>query len=227
MNEDVITGNKSAWWWVLRGIALLMFLTISCCGCLLFIGFTSDAEPRTVRATIGFSESSEPNTPTIDISPTSSSTPIPQKTLYSTHTPSPTPSLTPSRTPSITPSLTPTRTPSRTPTRTPSMTPSRTATFTKEPTPYSTQTATRVSVPTVPTVQQTQTPTLQNTCQGGCIYETEGCSIKGNVNSEGEKIYHYPNGQYYNRTIVNLDEGDRWFCTGAEAEANGFRASSR
>ena len=213
MSKDVITGTKSAWWWILRGVGLLIFLTISCCGCLLFIGFTSDVEPRTVRATIGFSESSEPNTPTIDISPTSSSTPIPQKTLYSTHTPSPTPSLTS--------------------TPTPSMTPSRTPTFTKEPTPYSTQTATRVSVPTlatvptVPTAQQTQTPTLSNTCQGGCLYETEGCSIKGNVNSEGEKIYHYPNGQYYNRTIVNVDEGDRWFCTGAEAEANGFRASSR
>ena len=193
MNEDVITGAKSLWWWMLRGIGLLIFLTISCCGCLLFIGFTSDAEPRTVKVTIGFSESSELNTPTIDIPSTSSSTPSLQKTLY--------------------------------PTRTPLMTPSRTPTFTKEPTPYLTET--RLSVPTVPIVQQTQTPTLQNTCQGGCIYETEGCSIKGNVNSEGEKIYHYPNGQYYNRTIVNVDEGDRWFCTGAEAEANGFRASSR
>lgn len=220
MKEDVITDTKSIWWWILRGVGLLIFITISCCGCLLFIGFTSDAEPRTVRATIGFSESSESNTPTIDVPPTSSSTPSPQKTLYPTRTPS----IMPSLTPSLTLTHTPSPTPSLTSTRTPSMTPSRTPTFTKEPTPYSTQTATRVSVPTV---QQTQTPTLQNTCQGGCIYETEGCSIKGNVNSEGEKIYHYPNGQYYNRTVVNVDEGDRWFCTGAEAEANGFRASSR
>lgn len=52
-----------------------------------------------------------------------------------------------------------------------------------------------------------------------------GCSdpkIKGNINSKGEKIYHVPGGAYYDRTIP-----EEWFCTEAEAQAAGYRASMR
>ena len=46
-----------------------------------------------------------------------------------------------------------------------------------------------------------------------------GCSIKGNINSKGEKIYHTPESPYYERT-----KEEQWFCTEEEAVAAGFRA---
>jgi len=46
-----------------------------------------------------------------------------------------------------------------------------------------------------------------------------GCSIKGNINSKGEKIYHTPESPYYERT-----KEEKWFCTEEEAVAAGFRA---
>jgi uncharacterized protein YraI len=65
-------------------------------------------------------------------------------------------------------------------------------------------------------------------CIGGCATPPDGsCEIKGNVNSKNDRIYHVPGGQYYNRTDIKAEEGDRWFCTRAEAEAAGFRASKR
>lgn len=61
-------------------------------------------------------------------------------------------------------------------------------------------------------------------CIGGCASPPDAsCSIKGNVNSKKEKIYHFPDCQSYDRTDIKLQEGDRWFCTAAEAEAAGFR----
>ncbi|MCB9109079.1 MAG: SH3 domain-containing protein [Anaerolineales bacterium] len=65
-------------------------------------------------------------------------------------------------------------------------------------------------------------------CIGGCaIAPDPSCAIKGNVNSKGEKIYHSPDGQFYDRTDIKPEEGDRWFCTSVEAENAGFRASER
>ena len=65
-------------------------------------------------------------------------------------------------------------------------------------------------------------------CVGGCTTPPDpSCAIKGNVNSSGEKIYHTPGGAFYNRTDIKPEEGDRWFCTTAEAQAAGFRPSSR
>lgn len=43
--------------------------------------------------------------------------------------------------------------------------------------------------------------------------------IKGNINSKGEKIYHLPDGRYYDATIAEL-----MFCTEEEAAEAGFRA---
>lgn len=66
------------------------------------------------------------------------------------------------------------------------------------------------------------------TCIGGCAEPPDlSCAIKGNVNSEGERIYHLPGGSFYNRTDIKPEEGDAWFCTAAEARAAGFRASER
>ena len=51
------------------------------------------------------------------------------------------------------------------------------------------------------------------------------CRIKGNVSwrNNDEKIYHCPNWRDYDRTQVNWHDGDRWFCTEAEAIEAGFR----
>ena len=51
------------------------------------------------------------------------------------------------------------------------------------------------------------------------------CLIKGNINSEGERIYHLPGSRYYDATIIDAARGERWFCSEAEAERAGWRAS--
>jgi micrococcal nuclease len=48
------------------------------------------------------------------------------------------------------------------------------------------------------------------------------CSIKGNLSSSGDKIYHMPDGRYYDITIP-----EKWFCTEQEAEEAGFRRSQQ
>ena len=53
------------------------------------------------------------------------------------------------------------------------------------------------------------------------------CLIKGNISSSGEKIYHVENGQYYSRTKISSEKGERWFCSGKEAEENGWRKAKR
>ena len=53
------------------------------------------------------------------------------------------------------------------------------------------------------------------------------CQIKGNISSRGERIYHVPGGASYGRTKVSPSKGERFFCSAAEAEAAGWRASQR
>jgi endonuclease YncB( thermonuclease family) len=50
-----------------------------------------------------------------------------------------------------------------------------------------------------------------------------GCPIKGNINRDGEKIYHTPWSPWYDRTQIDQSKGERWFCDEAEAEAAGWR----
>lgn len=49
------------------------------------------------------------------------------------------------------------------------------------------------------------------------------CTIKGNVNRNGERIYHVEGQRFYAR--IKMDKGGRrrWFCTPEEAEAAGWR----
>lgn len=53
-----------------------------------------------------------------------------------------------------------------------------------------------------------------------------GCAIKGNI-SENGWIYHMPGMQYYDRTTIREDRGERWFCTEREAQAAGWRRARR
>jgi len=54
-----------------------------------------------------------------------------------------------------------------------------------------------------------------------------GCLIKENMSSGGEKIYHVPGGQFYDRTVITESKGEKWFCSEQEAQAAGWRASSK
>jgi len=51
---------------------------------------------------------------------------------------------------------------------------------------------------------------------------SDDSKIKGNINSKGEKIYHMPDGAYYDKT-----DAEQWFNTEAEAKEAGFRKSKR
>lgn len=53
-----------------------------------------------------------------------------------------------------------------------------------------------------------------------------GCAIKGNVSGNG-RIYHVPGGRDYDATVISTDRGERWFCSAAEAEREGWRAARR
>lgn len=46
--------------------------------------------------------------------------------------------------------------------------------------------------------------------------------IKGNVSSSGDKIYHVPGGDFYDKTVA-----EEAFCTPAEAHAAGYRKSKK
>lgn len=47
------------------------------------------------------------------------------------------------------------------------------------------------------------------------------CNIKGNV-KDGKKTYFFPGCGNYSNVALELDQGDQWFCTEAEAAASGF-----
>jgi endonuclease YncB( thermonuclease family) len=52
------------------------------------------------------------------------------------------------------------------------------------------------------------------------------CTIKGNVNRKGERIYHMP-GQHDYASINMTYHEKRWFCSSEEAEAAGWRRALR
>ncbi len=67
-------------------------------------------------------------------------------------------------------------------------------------------------------------PTVSGGCPEGCTEQKPGCDIKGNINSNEEKIYHVPGSSSYSRTKIDPSNGERWFCTQGEAVSNGWRA---
>jgi hypothetical protein len=52
------------------------------------------------------------------------------------------------------------------------------------------------------------------------------CTIKGNVNRKGQRIYHIP-GQHSYASINMTSHEKRWFCSPEEAEAAGWRRALR
>lgn len=53
------------------------------------------------------------------------------------------------------------------------------------------------------------------------------CTIKGNINQKGNRIYHVQGSRDYERTVLNEAAGERWFCSESEAIAAGWRAPGR
>lgn len=49
------------------------------------------------------------------------------------------------------------------------------------------------------------------------------CSIKGNINASGEKIYHLSGCGSYSKTKIEENREERWFCSEAEAQSAGWR----
>ena len=61
----------------------------------------------------------------------------------------------------------------------------------------------------------------------GSVAPSPDCTIKGNVNSSGECIYHKPTSRWYAQIKMNINKGTRWFCSAEEAEAAGCRETKR
>lgn len=53
------------------------------------------------------------------------------------------------------------------------------------------------------------------------------CSIKGNISSDGSRIYHMPGQRDYERTRIHPEQGERMFCSEAEATSAGWRPAKR
>jgi len=61
----------------------------------------------------------------------------------------------------------------------------------------------------------------------GEVAPSPDCTIKGNVNSAGECIYHKPTSRWYAQIKMRISKGTRWFCSVEEAEAAGCRETRR
>ena len=61
----------------------------------------------------------------------------------------------------------------------------------------------------------------------GSVSPSPDCTIKGNINTSGECIYHQPSSRWYAQIKMNINKGTRWFCSVEEAEAAGCRETKR
>lgn len=61
----------------------------------------------------------------------------------------------------------------------------------------------------------------------GPVAPSPDCTIKGNVNTAGECIYHTPTSRWYTQIKMKISKGTRWFCSVEEAEAAGCRETKR
>ena len=52
----------------------------------------------------------------------------------------------------------------------------------------------------------------------------EHCLIKGNINKKGDRIYHVPGWKDYDKTDIDVEMGEQWFCTEQDALDAGWRA---
>jgi hypothetical protein len=55
--------------------------------------------------------------------------------------------------------------------------------------------------------------------------QSRNCSIKGNIDASGTRSYYLPKSPSYNRIQIDLGNGERWFCSIAQAKRAGWKAS--
>lgn len=53
--------------------------------------------------------------------------------------------------------------------------------------------------------------------------DSSGCTIKGNISSTGDKIYHLPGCGSYEKTSIDPERNESWFCSEEEAVSAGWR----
>lgn len=85
---------------------------------------------------------------------------------------------------------------------------------------------TPIPIPGAGTPAPTGSGLVGGKCPQGCTAQFQGCAIKGNIN-DGRKLYHIPGNASYNETIIDPAKGEKWFCTEAEATANGWVKAER
>lgn len=66
---------------------------------------------------------------------------------------------------------------------------------------------------------------LVSAVEAGQQIISSDCTIKGNISSSGERIFHIPGQRYYSATRIDAMAGERWFCSPAEALDAGWRPS--
>lgn len=52
--------------------------------------------------------------------------------------------------------------------------------------------------------------------------QSKACAIKGNISSNGKRIYHMPGMKWYAKTKISEGKGERWFCSQDEARRAGW-----
>ena len=56
-------------------------------------------------------------------------------------------------------------------------------------------------------------------------YNKSSCKIKGNINRSGKRIFHVPEGKFYELTKINKSKGENWFCSEQKARKARWRKS--
>ncbi len=53
--------------------------------------------------------------------------------------------------------------------------------------------------------------------------QASSCSVKANISTKGDKIYHLPGCKSYAKTVIREADGEQWFCNEEEARDAGWR----
>ena len=70
-------------------------------------------------------------------------------------------------------------------------------------------------------------PAMRAVAGTGPVFNN-GCLIKGNISyNSGKRVYHVPGQYFYNQTVISWTRGERWFCSEAEARAQGWQKARR
>ncbi len=72
-------------------------------------------------------------------------------------------------------------------------------------------------------VTQTQPPSATPVPFSAPISNSNSCTIKGNISSSDEKIFHTISCGSYSKTVIDESKGEKWFCSEQEALDAGWR----